>query len=136
MLRGHRRLRCSACGRSWRSRSPVRSVRSLDGASALGSGTASRRSRGERCSSTSRGSFILGVLFAVLVERNIGSLTLRLALMTGLLGAYTTFSTFSLETFRLVEDGATGSALANIGLSVVLGVLAVWLGLTAGRAVA
>jgi CrcB protein len=82
------------------------------------------------------GSFILGVLFAVLVERNIGSLTLRLALMTGLLGAYTTFSTFSLETFRLVEDGATGSALANIGLSVVLGVLAVWLGLTAGRAVA
>jgi CrcB protein len=80
------------------------------------------------------GSFILGVMFAVLVERNVGSTTLRLALMTGLLGAYTTFSTFSLETFRLFEDGATGSALANIGFSVVLGLLAVWLGVAAGRA--
>ena len=82
------------------------------------------------------GSFILGVLFAVLVERNIGSPTLRVALMTGLLGAYTTFSTFSLETFRLFEDGATASALANIGMSVVLGLLSVWLGVVAGRAVA
>jgi fluoride exporter len=82
------------------------------------------------------GSFILGVMFAVLVERNVGSTTLRLALMTGLLGAYTTFSTFSLETFRLFEDGATGSALANIGFSVILGLLAVWLGVVAGRAVA
>ena len=81
------------------------------------------------------GSFILGVLFAVLVERNIGSTTTRVALMTGLLGAYTTFSTFSLETFRLFEEGAAGSALANIGLSVGLGLLAVWLGITAGRAV-
>ena len=82
------------------------------------------------------GSFILGVMFAVLVERNIGSPMLRVALMTGLLGAYTTFSTFSLETFRLFEDGATGSALANIGLSVALGLLAVWFGVAAGRAVA
>ena len=82
------------------------------------------------------GSFILGVLFAVLVERNIGTPMLRVALMTGLLGAYTTFSTFSLETFRLFEDGATGSAIANIGFSVMLGLLAVWLGAVAGRAVA
>jgi len=79
------------------------------------------------------GSFILGVMFAVLVERNIGSTTMRVALMTGLMGAYTTFSTFSLETFRLFEDGATGSALANIGFSVVLGLVGVWLGVTAGR---
>jgi CrcB protein len=82
------------------------------------------------------GSFIISVMFAVLVERNIGSTTLRVALMTGLLGTYTTFSTFSLETFRLFEDGARGSALANIGFSVILGLLAVWLGVTAGRAVA
>jgi len=82
------------------------------------------------------GSFILGVMFAILVERNIGSPVLRVALMTGLMGAYTTFSTFSLETFRLFEDGATGSALANIGFSVVLGLLGVWLGITVGRAAA
>lgn len=82
------------------------------------------------------GSFILGVMFAVLIERNIGSTTMRVALMTGLMGAYTTFSTFSLETFRLFEDGATGSAIANIGFSVVLGLLGVWLGVTVGRAAA
>lgn len=82
------------------------------------------------------GSFILGVLFAVLVERGIGSATTRVALMVGLLGAYTTFSTFSLETFRLLEEGAMGSAIANIGLSVVLGLLAVWVGIAAGRAIA
>jgi CrcB protein len=60
---------------------------------------------------------------------------MRLALMTGLLGAYTTFSTFSLETFRLIEDGAVRSAMTNVGLSVVLGLMAVWLGVVAGRAV-
>jgi CrcB protein len=81
------------------------------------------------------GSFVIGVLFVALVERGIGSSTMRLALMTGLLGAYTTFSTFSLETFRLIEDGAVRSAMTNVGLSVVLGLMAVWLGVVAGRAV-
>lgn len=81
------------------------------------------------------GSFLLGVLFAALVERGVGSPTIRLALMSGLLGAYTTFSTFSLETFRLIEDGAARAALTNIGLSVVLGLVAVWLGVSAGRVV-
>jgi fluoride exporter len=81
------------------------------------------------------GSFILGVLFAALVEHDIGSTTLRVALLTGLMGAYTTFSTFSLETFRLFEDGSVGPALANVALSVVLGLLAVWLGVATGRAI-
>jgi len=81
------------------------------------------------------GSFLLGVLFAALIERAAGSPTMRIALTTGLMGAYTTFSTFSLETFRLIEDGATGAALANIGLSLALGLVAVWLGVSLGRAV-
>jgi CrcB protein len=81
------------------------------------------------------GSFLLGVLFAALLERAAGSPTLRVALTTGLMGAYTTFSTFSLETFRLFEDGATGAAVANIGLSLALGLVAVWLGVALGRAV-
>jgi len=81
------------------------------------------------------GSFLLGVLFAALIERAAASPTMRIALTTGLMGAYTTFSTFSLETFRLIEDGATGPALANIGLSLVLGLVAVWLGVSLGRAV-
>lgn len=81
------------------------------------------------------GSFVLGFLFAALIERAAGSQTMRVALTTGLMGAYTTFSTFSLETFRLFEDGATGAALANIGLSLALGLVAVWLGVSLGRAV-
>jgi len=81
------------------------------------------------------GSFVLGVLFAALIERAGGSPTMRIALTTGLMGAYTTFSTFSLETFRLIEDGATGAAFANIGLSLALGLAAVWLGVALGRAV-
>ena len=80
------------------------------------------------------GSFVLGLLFALLIERAAGSPTMRLALTTGLLGAYTTFSTFSLETMRMFEEGATGSAFANIGLSLVLGLAAVWLGVSLGRA--
>jgi CrcB protein len=75
------------------------------------------------------------VLFALLVEHGVGSSTVRLSLMTGLLGAYTTFSTFSLETFRLFEIGATRQAVANAALSVVLGLAAVGLGLASGRAI-
>jgi CrcB protein len=81
------------------------------------------------------GSFVLGVLFVLLVERGIGSSTARLALMTGLLGAYTTFSTFSLETMRLLENGSTRAAAANVALSVGLGLVAVWLGIASARAV-
>jgi CrcB protein len=81
------------------------------------------------------GSFVLGLLFALLIEKAAGSPTMRIALTTGLMGAYTTFSTFSLETIRMFEDGATGSAVANISLSLVLGLGAVWLGITIGRAV-
>jgi fluoride exporter len=80
------------------------------------------------------GSFLLGVLFVVLTERATTSPATRLALTTGLMGAYTTFSTFSLETFRLIEDGALGAAAANIGASLVLGLVGVWLGVSLGRA--
>jgi CrcB protein len=79
------------------------------------------------------GSFLLGFLFVVLTERTTGTPALRVALTTGLMGAYTTFSTFSLETMRLVEDGATGQAALNIAANLGLGLIGVWLGLAAGR---
>ncbi len=81
------------------------------------------------------GSFVLGLLFAMSTERAILPADIRGPLMIGFLGAYTTFSTFVLESWRLVESGAWGAAVANLGGSVALGLVAVFVGLTVGRAV-
>ena len=81
------------------------------------------------------GSFLLGLLFVVLTERSTASPAMRLTLTTGLMGAYTTFATFSLETFRLVENGAFAQAGANVAGNVVLGLVAVALGIGLGRAI-
>jgi CrcB protein len=82
------------------------------------------------------GSFILGVLFALLIEgRVIMAPWLRTAATVGLGGAYTTFSTLSLETFRMIEDGAYVSAGANAFGSLALGLVAVAIGVAAGRMV-
>lgn len=59
------------------------------------------------------GAFVLGFLFTVLTERLTVTPWFRSTLTIGFLGAYTTFSTFSLETFRLIEDGAYALAVAN-----------------------
>jgi CrcB protein len=78
------------------------------------------------------GSFLLGLLFAVL-ERSTVSAAARTSLTIGLLGAYTTFSTFSLETVRLIQEGSLGLAALNVATSVALGLSAVWTGLSLGR---
>ena len=81
------------------------------------------------------GSAVLGTLFVVLVERASAAQEWRALLMTGMLGAFTTFSTFSLETLALIEQGASGRALANVALNVggCLGACA--LGIWAARSV-
>ena len=69
------------------------------------------------------GSFLLGVLTGLVLYHGVGQ-SARLVAGTGLLGAYTTFSTFSLETVTLAETGEVGLALRNGGLSVLAGTLA------------
>lgn len=82
------------------------------------------------------GSFALGLLFALTAERGLLTEELRLPLGVGFLGAYTTFSTFALESLRLAENGSWALAFTNIAGSVVLGLAAVLLGIAAGRAIA
>jgi CrcB protein len=82
------------------------------------------------------GSFLLGLLFALAVEEARLPSEVRPALMIGFLGAYTTFSTLMLESWRLVEDGALALAVVNLAGSMVLGVIAVVAGMAIGRAIA
>jgi len=81
------------------------------------------------------GSLLVGVLFALTVERGTLSAELRGPLMIGFVGAYTTFSTLALESWRLAEDGAWLLAMANLGGSAVLGLVAVAAGIAIGRLV-
>lgn len=55
--------------------------------------------------------------------------TSRAFVFTGMLGAFTTFSTFSYETMGLLQNGHTSPALTNLGLQIILGLLAVWVGI-------
>ena len=80
------------------------------------------------------GSLLMGLLYVLLVERLGLGPHWRAALLVGLLGAFTTFSTFSLETFALVEEGAWALAAANVVASVLLCLTAVWAGIVLGRA--
>lgn len=82
------------------------------------------------------GSLLIGLLFALAVERAAMPADLRGPLMIGFIGAYTTFSTLALESWRLLEDGAFLHAVANLGGSVLLGLVAVLLGIGIGRALA
>ena len=59
--------------------------------------------------------------------------TLRLTLTTGLMGGFTTYSTFNYETLRYFEEGATGLGFLNLGGTVITCLAAGWLGLLAGR---
>src|SRR5579884_2974367 len=80
------------------------------------------------------GSFLIGLLMTMLTERLQPHPYWRLLLVVGFLGGYTTFSSFEYETLQAARDGSKWLALLNVVGSVVVGYVAVWLGmLLAGR---
>jgi CrcB protein len=81
------------------------------------------------------GSFVMGLLVGWLAFRAGEDWTrnAQLFIATGVLGGYTTFSTFSLDAFRLIERGQIGLAALYIGGSLILGVAGLWAGLTLVR---
>jgi len=79
------------------------------------------------------GSLLMGFLSIWLVERLAIGPAIRGFLLIGLLGAFTTFSTFSLETLNLIESGQLGKAVLNVVISVLVCVTAAGLGVLAAR---
>jgi CrcB protein len=80
------------------------------------------------------GSFLIGLLTEALILQRIAiAVEYRAAILVGFIGAFTTFSTFSLETIYLLEAGSFSKAGLNILVSVLGCLLAVWVGLLLGR---
>ena len=74
------------------------------------------------------GCLIMGVLGGLVEGRNLFSPGVRAFLIVGLLGGFTTFSTFGYQTMQLARDGELAAAFANVTLQVGLGLAAVWIG--------
>ena len=74
------------------------------------------------------GCLIAGAVFHLTEERALFNPTVRTVILIGLLGGFTTFSSYGLQTFALLKDGALGLATLNLVVSNVLGVLMVWAG--------
>lgn len=75
------------------------------------------------------GCLIIGVVFGIFERNGIVNDNLRLLLITGFCGGFTTFSAFSSENINLLQNGNFFIALSYISLSIILGLIAVWFGL-------
>lgn len=80
------------------------------------------------------GSFLIGLAVALLTAKTQWSPNWRYLIPIGFVGGYTTFSAFEFETLRTIQDGQIGLGLFYVALSVFVGFVAVWGGVSAGRA--
>jgi CrcB protein len=81
------------------------------------------------------GCFLIGLISATLIDRHQLPAWVRVGLVMGVIGGYTTFSTFAQEALDLVDARDVVEGIAYIGGSVLLGILAVYVGRTAGRTI-
>lgn len=79
------------------------------------------------------GCLAMGILFVLFVERSSESPLWRAGLIIGLLGGFTTFSAFSIETFNLLEQGAMTKAIGYMAASLILCIGATWVGVVLAR---
>lgn len=79
------------------------------------------------------GCFLVGLLFYLMQERFLVNQTVRTVVLIGFLGGFTTFSSFGLQTFTLLQEREVGLAFLNLGIANAGGLLLVWAGYTLGR---
>jgi CrcB protein len=80
------------------------------------------------------GCCLMGALLTVVEERQALGPDARMFLAVGILGSFTTFSTFGYETMELIRTGSTRMAAVNVAANVVVGLVALWVGRTIARA--
>ena len=80
------------------------------------------------------GCFVTGAVFYLSEERFLINPAVRTVIMIGLLGGFTTFSSYGLQTFTLLRDGEFGLATLNVAVSNIVGLLMVWAGYVSSKA--
>ena len=82
------------------------------------------------------GCFVIGFLFYLFYDRALAGPTPRIAIFIGLIGGFTTFSSYGLQTFTLLRDGEVFLAFVNVAASNLLGVVLVWVGYSLAKVIA